>query len=388
MSDGIDNATDVFQKALSGELPGRSSHNKSGMREVKDIETMFSSIGELENPDEIAGGDLKDDDEAPRKVSKKTKREEADEDDSYSDADDDDDEEEDEGNEDEEDDEDDEDESEDEDDEEDDDEDEDGEELLIKDKDLDKKVTIKVDGENKRVSLKEALQGYIRTETFHQRLNKVHEAANIVEQEATKVAANRDKYAQLLDTMTEQLKLIVPPKPDFDKLAENDPKAAYEARKQWDKFEAELAAIESEKTRVREEQTTEERKKLQDYIQQERLKMLQKYPQWNDDKVRQKDHSSMSRTAKAVGFSDQELETLYDSRMMEILLKASKYDRMMANKPRHKDPVISQGKKPVKPGAGASRTASKSFKQDAKRLARLGTVDAAVPVFEKLLSRG
>ena len=58
-----------------------------------------------------------------------------------------------------------------------------------------------------------------------------------------------------------------------------------------------------------------------------------------DKPALEKEIASMRRTAFAAGFSEQEVATVYDPRMLGILRKASKYDRMMAAaKPRAEVP--------------------------------------------------
>jgi hypothetical protein len=89
----------------------------------------------------------------------------------------------------------------------------------------------------------------------------------------------------------------------------------------------------------------------------------------------------MSRTAKAVGFTDQEINGILDSRYMEVLLKASKYDRMMANKPK----PVQNGPKALRPGAGASRTAPKGTGKASARLARTGSVRDAADFFKTII---
>src|SRR6188472_1850810 len=49
--------------------------------------------------------------------------------------------------------------------------------------DLDQVVRVNVDGQPAEVSLQEALNGYVRAETFHRRLNQLQEVAKNIEQE-------------------------------------------------------------------------------------------------------------------------------------------------------------------------------------------------------------
>jgi hypothetical protein len=72
--------------------------------------------------------------------------------------------------------------------------------------------------------------------------------------------------------------------------------------------------------------------------------------------------------------------------MLQVLLKASKYDRMMAAKPK---PFIRPQGKPISPGAGSakSRTAQKGVTSAMKRLNRTGSIEDAAVVFDQIIAR-
>jgi hypothetical protein len=93
----------------------------------------------------------------------------------------------------------------------------------------------------------------------------------------------------------------------------------------------------------------------------------------------------MRRTAMAAGFSEGEVATVYDPRMLTVLLKASKYDRMMATRPKA---VIPGKGKTLTPGAATplSGNGRRSGLDDSQRqLARSGKLSDAVDVFRRLL---
>jgi hypothetical protein len=94
----------------------------------------------------------------------------------------------------------------------------------------------------------------------------------------------------------------------------------------------------------------------------------------------------MRRTGLTAGFTEEELSQVYDSRMLQVLLKASKYDRMMAAKPK---PVVRPQGKPITPGAGSakSRTAQSGVTSAMKRLNKTGSIDDAAVVFDQIIAR-
>src|SRR4029450_5169565 len=106
-----------------------------------------------------------------------------------------------------------------------------------------------------------------------------------------------------------------------------------------------------------------------------------------DPKRKEKDLQAMRRTALTHGFSEDELSQVYDSRMLMVLLKASKFDRIMASRPK---PVKqTNGVRPVPTTGGKTRTrvASREFQSASKSLAKTGSIEDAAVVFDNIISR-
>jgi len=93
--------------------------------------------------------------------------------------------------------------------------------------DLNQRVRVNVDGQAAEVSLHEALNGYVRAETFHRRLNQVGQVAQEVEKERAALAEGRQYYANMIPALLQQLYSLQPKEPDWDKAyAENPVEAA------------------------------------------------------------------------------------------------------------------------------------------------------------------
>ena len=102
---------------------------------------------------------------------------------------------------------------------------------------------ITVDGTPTTVSLGELRDGYIRTATFHSRLNKVNEGRAVVEQENARVTQLRDLYVQGLQFLDEDLRGIMPVEPDWEAEFTRDPANAHRMQKDFQKFHAKLNQI-------------------------------------------------------------------------------------------------------------------------------------------------
>jgi hypothetical protein len=254
---------------------------------------------------------------------------------------------------------------------------------------LGKEVEVTVDGEPKKVTIKEALEGYVRTETFHQRMNQLDEAKKIVRRAAADAVQNYEYSMNVAKQMEEHMKALIPPEPDWDAEFAKDPVAAREKQRYYDKAKGFQAQLNAQTEEARRKMVESNHTQLAAFAEEESQKFESlNRKTWSDPKKKAKDLQSMRRTGLASGFTEEELSQVYDSRMLQVLLKASKYDRMMAAKPK---PVIRQPQgKPIPPGAGSAkqRTAHKGVNSAMKRLNRTGSMEDAAVVFDQLLARG
>lgn len=247
----------------------------------------------------------------------------------------------------------------------------------------DPEYTIMVDGEETTVKLSEALNGYTRTKTFHQRIQKLNEAAEALHAEGEKIVADRQRYIGLINDMELELKELIPAEPNWDELYASDAVGARKLQTQYENFNKKRAELADKKAKAIKEAQEEHQKNTANYAKSEFSLFIQ------NNKIRDKaeldkELASMRKTAVNAGFSEQEVAVVYDSRMLTLLRKASKYDRMMAARPK---PVTVDGKKTIAPGAttAAKRSAPKGVDRAQRRLAQTGSVHDAAEVFRKLI---
>ena len=248
--------------------------------------------------------------------------------------------------------------------------------------DLNQIVAVNVDGERAEVSLQEALNGYVRSETFHRRLNQLGQVAQEIERERGELAQGRAYYANMIPALHQQLLSLQPEEPNWDKLYEENPAEAARLERQWRSYREKLGQLEHEHKRVQAEQERERLRQEAIYEDTQRHSLVRAIPEWTDPKRWERDRRSMIRTAMAVGYSERELEGLKDARATMILRKAALYDQLMASKPK---PVRQQGA--LRPGAISSRAAPNGLARAEKRLQRSGSVRDAARAFEEDLNR-
>jgi len=367
MADGIEQAAEAFDKVLSSETA--KPNGKGPAASEGPIEKVFGNVGQLDPDTEAKGGG--DDDDPEELVygdSKKAKAPgsgDADEEDGPVDED---------GEPDESD-------GPDAERNKDDPEEEEGAEVLAQE------VEVTVDGEPVKVTVKEALEGYVRTETFHRRMNQLDDAKKIVRRAAADAVQNYEYSMNVARQMEAHMEQMIPKEPNWDEEFQKDPQKARELQRYYEKANTFRAQMQGQLKEALEKKQQSEMTQLAAFAEEESVKFEQmNRKHWTDPKRKSKDLQSMRRTGLAAGFAEEELSQVYDSRMLTVLLKASKYDRMMAAKPK---PVIRPQGRPIPPGAGSAkaRTAQKGVTSAMKRLNRTGSMEDAAVVFDQLIAK-
>lgn len=254
---------------------------------------------------------------------------------------------------------------------------------------LAQEVGVVVDGQEQTVTLKEALEGYVRTQTFHKRMNEVNDARTAVQQVAADTVQNYEYIVNLGKEIQAHLETLVPPEPNWDEEFKKNPTRAREVQKYYEQVKTFRAEIQKKLGEATAKQEEDAAIQTRSYAAAESRKFDSlNAKQWSaDPKKKGKDLQAMRRTALQQGFTEEEVSQVYDSRMLQVLLKASKYDRMMASRPK---PVIrTKGKRPVPTGGGAarSRVPQKGINAAMKRLNQTGHIEDAAVVFDQLIRR-
>ena len=102
---------------------------------------------------------------------------------------------------------------------------------------------IEVDGEEREVSLNEALRGYQREETFNTRMRQMVEVAKTIDQRGAEAQAARDAYIQLCQHQEQEFAALIPKEPDWESLYKADPAAAHNLEKNYRAVYGTLNAI-------------------------------------------------------------------------------------------------------------------------------------------------
>ena len=246
---------------------------------------------------------------------------------------------------------------------------------------------IKAAGEDREVTETELIEGYQLGADYTKKTQKLAEERKAVEAERAKIQeANklRDQYAQRLQMM-EQFLQQQNKGENLEALKEVDPigyavKVAEQAQR-----EKQLAVLQQEQQRIAQQQQAEQSERLQSHLAEESQKLTSAIPGYGDQKTGDQIRKDIREYAKSIGWSDQELAGLYDSRAVLSLYHGMKYAKLQSNKPSITKKVEAAPKM-MKAGNSAPRNVeSEQNKKMHSQLKKTGTVRDAARVFEKFL---
>jgi Tfp pilus assembly protein PilN len=249
------------------------------------------------------------------------------------------------------------------------------------------KYRVKVSGEEMEVTLDELLNGYSRTADYQKKTQSLAEQRKAVEAERVKIeeaAKTRETYAQRLQVI-EQLLQQQNQGEDLSALKAEDPIAYAVAMAEKVEREKQLAAVQAERQRVQQEQMTHQQALLQKHIQQEQQKLIEAIPDFKDDVKGEVIRRDIRNYAKSIGFTDQELSQVYDSRAVQTLYKAMQYEKLMANKGATTKKVAT-APKTLRPGTSNPQSSeNETVKKERAKLRQTGNKKDAARLFERFL---
>ena len=243
----------------------------------------------------------------------------------------------------------------------------------------------KVGGEEVEVELDELINGYQRSKDYTQKSQALAEQRKAIDAERghlEQVKQERMAYAQKLQALDSFLSQQNRGE-DLEVLKETDPIGYAVKVAEQSQREKQLSVVRAEQNRIAQQQQVEQQQNLQNHLKYESDKLTSVIPELatpKGDAIRKE----IREYAKSVGWSDQELSSVYDHRAVLTLYKAMKFEQLQKGKP---DTLkkVQQAPKMLKPGTSTPNTKSAQDKQVMQRLRQSGKVRDAAAAFERFL---
>jgi hypothetical protein len=242
---------------------------------------------------------------------------------------------------------------------------------------------VKASGEEVEVELDELIKGYQQGADYTKKSQALAEQRKALEAERQHleyVKQERQAYAQKLKALdsflTQQDQGV-----NLDVLKETDPIGYAVAVAEQSQRDKQLAVVRAEQQRLAQQQQSEQQASLQSHLRSESEKLTSLIPELataQGDAVRKQ----IRDYAKSVGWSDQELSQLYDSRAVVTLYNGMKYQQLQKSKP-EVNKKLQAAPKMMRSGTSAPPTKSSGDKQAMQRLRETGKVSDAAKAFER-----
>jgi hypothetical protein len=246
---------------------------------------------------------------------------------------------------------------------------------------------VKVDNEEIEVTLEELQQGYSRTKDYTKKTQALAETRKTVEAERARIEEAkqmRDTYAQRLQVI-EQMLNQNPDNENLSELRESDPIGYAIKIAERSEKEKQLQAVQAERQRIAQQQDSEKQQALQGHLQQEAVKLREMIPEFRDEAKAEIARKDIRTYAKSVGFSDEELSQVYDSRAVKTLYNAMMYEKLMKGKS-VATKKVQDAPRTIKAGNGGQVNAENDAnKRQMQKLKQTGKKSDAAKLFEKFI---
>ena len=245
---------------------------------------------------------------------------------------------------------------------------------------------VKAAGEEREVTLDELIKSYQLGTDYTKKSQAVAEERKAVESERQAVQEAkqmRDTYAQRLE-MIEQM-LQPQQEENLEYLKETDPIGYSVKVAEMVQREKQLAAVQAERYRINQQQEQDRQAQMQSVVAEEMQKLSAAIPEFTDPAKGEAIRNDIRTFGKQLGFSDNELAAVYDSRAVLTLYKAMQYDKLVASKPAITKKV-NEAPKAIKSGVSKPRDSNAEETRKLKARAKSsGSIRDAASVFERFI---
>lgn len=246
--------------------------------------------------------------------------------------------------------------------------------------------TVKIDGKEVQVPLKELTDGYQRQSDYTRKTMEVAEQRKAAEAEQAKTLHERHVYAQGLMKTQAALELAIQAEQqtDWDALLQSDPLEFMRQQHLSQRRQASLQQNQAEQQRLAAQFQAEQAQRSQTQLKQQQDELLAKLPEWKDESKAKADKAAISEYLISQGYGADDVGSISDARAVVLARKAMLYDQMVSKAQAAAKKVQTLPTKVERPGAGESQNLDKRT-QGFQRLAKSGRVEDAASVIAGLL---
>lgn len=190
-------------------------------------------------------------------------------------------------------------------------------------------IDVTIDGEEKKVKLKDLKANYSGNSAIEKRLQEASEIRNKAQETSQRLHVALQEQAVRLAKLDEIVQKVAEPEINWEELKRtNLPKYLLERDRQREAQER-RTVIAQEQSRVKAEQERLEAEARQHYTAEEAKKLLAKIPDLANPEKARETFTKLVATGQAYGYAPEEVSTVIDHRAMLVLQDAMRYRELM-----------------------------------------------------------
>lgn len=235
--------------------------------------------------------------------------------------------------------------------------------------------TVKVDGEEREVTLDDLKQSFSGQAYIQKGMKEASEAKKEAEGVYQALLNERQQLSYLLQ-QAQTGQLASAPVPPSRELFNNDPIGYMDAKLSYDEAMQNYQNQQYQIQQVTESQQQQMQIAQQHYLQGEMQQLAKVIPEFGDAKTASKLKEDLVQFGSKLGYSEAELSEVMDHRAILVLQKAMKYDQLVEGKSKATQKA-SNARPMVKPGTKKTgRTGAAKQRQNAQaRMKKTGSID-------------
>ena len=238
--------------------------------------------------------------------------------------------------------------------------------------------TVKINGEEKAVSLKELKQGYSGQQFVQKGMQENAQARKQTEAVYNALLESRQQVTNLYAHLQNGNVARQPVKPDIA-LLDTDPIGYVE---QNARYEQDMGAYQAEMQQIQQVQNDQihaQNLALEAHRNQEMTRLLEIMPDLKDPTKGRALKEQMLVAGNDYGYSPDEISAIVDHRAIRVLDDARKYREIMAGKSKAVEKASQkQRTKPIKAGSKKISSSQKELRNKQQKLRNSGSIDDAV----------
>lgn len=233
-------------------------------------------------------------------------------------------------------------------------------------------ITVKVDGEERQVTLDDLKRSYSGQSYIQKGMEENAKARKELEQAQETLRSEYDAFVNAVQQMQTSGLKPQPKAPD-PSLAETDPIKYIQVEAEYRTELAEWRSQQEQIRNVQEKKQAQEQAQMQAVLQEQAKRLQERVPEFADpEKAEEFKGELVNFGTNHYGFSAEELSGIADARIVEVMADALRYQKLKAGKAQaKKKPEAPRNVKPVAKRGSQKLDARKKLEQKARRSGKI-----------------